>query len=80
LPRHQHRQVIAALIRTFFAQPDGPSARLQLRSVVDQFVSIAPGVAARFAGGRRPARLHRVPAIALSKMRSNTRSGGSTGS
>ena len=45
--RHQHRQVIAALIRTIFAQPDGPSARLQLRSVVDQLDTIAPDVAAR---------------------------------
>lgn len=45
--RHQHRQVIAALIRTIFAQPDGPSARAQLRSVVDQLDTIAPDVAAR---------------------------------
>jgi putative transposase len=45
--RHQHRQVIAALIRTIFAQPDGASARLQLRSVVDQLETIAPDVAAR---------------------------------
>jgi putative transposase len=45
--RHQHRQVIAALIRTIFAQPDGPSARLQLRSVADQLDTIAPDVAAR---------------------------------
>lgn len=48
--RHQHRQVIAALIRTIFAQPDGPSARMQLRSVVDQLERIAPDVAARLAG------------------------------
>tara|TARA_R100000306_G_scaffold45926_1_gene43790 strand:+ start:54 stop:1286 length:1233 start_codon:yes stop_codon:yes gene_type:complete len=45
--RHQHRQVIAALIRTIFAQPDGSSARMQLRSVVDQLETIAPDVAAR---------------------------------
>lgn len=47
--RHQHRQVIAALIRTIFAQPDGPAARAQLRSVVDQLEPIAPDVAARLA-------------------------------
>jgi len=44
---HQHRQIIAALIRTIFAQPDEPSARDQLRSVVDQLRDIAPGVAER---------------------------------
>jgi putative transposase len=45
--RHQHRQVIAALIRTVFAQPDGDSARGQLRSVVDQLRRIAADVADR---------------------------------
>jgi transposase-like protein len=45
--RHQHRQVIAALIRTIFAQPDGPAAQAQLRSVVDQLQPIAPEVASR---------------------------------
>ena len=45
--RHQHRQVIAALIRTVFAQPDGDAARAQLRSVVDQLRSIAADVADR---------------------------------
>jgi putative transposase len=45
--RHQHRQVIAALIRTIFAQPDRPAAQTQLRSVVDQLEAIAPDVAAR---------------------------------
>ncbi len=44
---HQHRQIIAALIRTIFAQPDAASASAQLRSVVDQLGSIAPGVAER---------------------------------
>ena len=44
---HQHRQVIAALIRTVFAQPDDSSARAQLRDVVNQLGSIAPQVAER---------------------------------
>jgi putative transposase len=47
--RHQHRQVIAALIRTIFAQPDRPAAQAQLRSVVDQLEPLAPDVAARLA-------------------------------
>jgi putative transposase len=45
--RHQHRQVIAALIRTIFAQPDADTATTQLRSVVDQLQAIAPDVAQR---------------------------------
>ena len=45
--RHQHRQVIAALIRTIFAQPDADAARTQLRSVVDQLRPIAADVADR---------------------------------
>ena len=44
---HQHRQIIAALIRTIFAQPDATSASDQLHSVVDQLHGIAPGVAER---------------------------------
>ena len=40
--RHQHRQVIAALIRTIFAQPDAKSARTQLRAVVDQLAPTRP--------------------------------------
>ncbi len=44
---HQHRQIIAALIRTIFAQPDAEAASAQLRSVVDQLHNIAPGVAER---------------------------------
>jgi putative transposase len=47
--RHQHRQVIAALIRTIFVQPDAETARAQLRSVVDQLQGIAPDVAERLA-------------------------------
>jgi putative transposase len=45
--RHQHRSVIAALIRTIFAQPHGEAAQTQLRSVVDQLEHIAPDVAQR---------------------------------
>jgi putative transposase len=45
--RHQHRAVIAALIRTIFAQPDAERARAQLRDVVDQLERIAPEVAQR---------------------------------
>jgi putative transposase len=41
------RPIIAALIRTVFAQPDGPAARAQLRAVVDQLGRIAPKVADR---------------------------------
>lgn len=44
---HQHRQVIAALIRTIFAQPDHPAAVTQLRAVADQLHKIAPAVAER---------------------------------
>ncbi len=45
--RPQHRQVIAALIRTIFAQPDHDTAVAQLRAVVDQLRPYAPGVAER---------------------------------
>jgi len=45
--RHEHRQVIAALIRTIFAQPDHDTAVTQLRAVVDQLGGIAPTVAER---------------------------------
>ena len=44
---HRHRQVIAALIRTIFVQPDTPTATAQLRAVVDQLRPYAPGVADR---------------------------------
>lgn len=47
--RHEHRQIIAALIRTIFVQPDAMSARVQLDSVVDQLEAIAPTVAERLA-------------------------------
>lgn len=46
---HRHRAMIAALIRTVFAQPDADAARAQLRSVVDQLEPYAPGVATRLA-------------------------------
>ncbi len=45
--RHQHRQIVAALIRTIFAQPDPEGARTQLRTVAEQLSSIAPEVAAK---------------------------------
>ena len=44
---HRHRQVIAALIRTIFVQPDADTARTQLRAVVEQLRPYAPGVADR---------------------------------
>jgi putative transposase len=44
---HRHRQMIAALIRTVFAQPDAATARTQLRAVVDQLTPYAPTVADR---------------------------------
>ena len=44
---HRHRQVIAALIRTIFVQPDRDSARAQLRAVVEQLRPYAPAVAER---------------------------------
>jgi putative transposase len=50
LAPHSQRQVISALIRTIFAQPDADSARTQLRLVVDQLTPIAPKVAALLAG------------------------------
>ncbi|MEZ5383057.1 MAG: transposase, partial [Microthrixaceae bacterium] len=39
--------MIAALIRTIFAQPDPDGARAQLRAVVDQLEPVAPEVAAK---------------------------------
>ncbi len=42
-----HRQVIAALIRTIFVQPDTAAATNQLRAVVDQLHTYAPEVAKR---------------------------------
>lgn len=44
---HRHRQVIAALIRTIFVQPDATTATVQLRAVVQQLRPYAPGVAER---------------------------------
>jgi len=44
---HRHRQVIAALIRTIFVQPDTTTATIQLRAVVDQLRPYAPAVADR---------------------------------
>jgi transposase-like protein len=44
---HQHRLMIAALIRTIFAQPDAQGARAQLRLVVDQLKPVAPDVATK---------------------------------
>jgi len=44
---HRHRPMIAALIRTVFAQPDAETARTQLRAVVDQLAPYAPAVAER---------------------------------
>ena len=43
--KHQHRQIVAALIRTIFAQPDRDGARAQLRAVVTQLEGVAPQVA-----------------------------------
>ena len=45
--QHRHRLMIAALIRTIFAQPDPEGARTQLRNVVDQLEPVAPQVAAK---------------------------------
>ena len=42
--------MIAALIRTVFAQPDADTARAQLRAVVDQLRPYAPAVAERLQG------------------------------
>ena len=44
---HQQRQMIAALIRTIFVQPDHDSAVTQLRAVVAQLEPTVPGVARR---------------------------------
>ena len=43
--RHHQRQMIAALIRTIFAQPDAATATGQLRAVVDQLRPVAADVA-----------------------------------
>jgi len=45
--KHQHRLMIAALIRTIFAQPDPDGARTQLRSVAEQLSTVAPEVSAK---------------------------------
>lgn len=45
--KHTHRLMIAALIRTIFAQPDPDAARTQLRGVVSQLEPVAPEVAAK---------------------------------
>ena len=47
--RHEHRQLIAALIRTVFAQPDHDRARAQLDDIVGQLEPFAPEVARRLA-------------------------------
>ena len=65
--RHEHRQLIAALIRTVFAQPDHDRVRAQLDDIVDQLEPFAPDAAPSRGHGRRPARLHRVPARALAQ-------------
>jgi len=44
---HQHRSIVAALIRTIFAQPDPDGARAQLRNVVAQLETTVPAVAER---------------------------------
>jgi putative transposase len=44
---HRQRPMIAALVRTVFAQPDSDTARIQLRAVVDQLAPYAPTVADR---------------------------------
>ncbi len=44
---HKHRQVIAALIRTIFVQPDTATATSQLRAVVEQLRPYAASVADR---------------------------------
>ena len=45
--KHQHRLMIAALIRTIFAQPDAESARTQLRAVAGQLTTVSPDVSAK---------------------------------
>ncbi|MGA9275661.1 transposase, partial [Ilumatobacter sp.] len=47
---HQQRQVISALIRTIFVQPDHATASAQLRLVVGQLEPLAPKVAALLEG------------------------------
>ncbi|MET0908673.1 MAG: IS256 family transposase, partial [Ilumatobacteraceae bacterium] len=47
---HRQRAMIAALVRTVFAQPDADTARTQLRAVVDQLAPYAPTVAERLQG------------------------------
>jgi putative transposase len=47
---HQQRQVISALIRTIFVQPDHTTASAQLRLVVGQLEPLAPKVAALLEG------------------------------
>ena len=45
--KHSQRQIVAALIRTIFAQPEPDDATAQLRAVVDQLEPVAPAVAAK---------------------------------
>jgi hypothetical protein len=44
---HRQRAMTAALVRAVFAQPDGDTARAQLRAVVDQLTPYAPTIAER---------------------------------
>jgi putative transposase len=44
---HRQRAMIAALVRTVFAQPNPDTARTQLRAVVDRLMPYAPTVAER---------------------------------
>ena len=69
---HRHRQMIAALIRTVFAQPDADTARTQLRAVVDQLRPYAPAVADRLeAMGNDVLAYTAFPAAHWSKIWSN---------
>ena len=47
--KHHHRNMIAALIRTIFAQPDPDTTRAQFAVVVNQLQAVAPAVAEKLA-------------------------------
>ena len=67
--RHKHRYLIAALIRTVFAQLDNDRARID--DIAAQLKPFEPDAVVPRGRGRRPARLHGVPARALAKIRLN---------
>jgi transposase-like protein len=78
---HRQRAMIAALVRTVFAQSDPDTARTQLRAVVDQLMPYAPTVAERLQAMEADLLAYTAfPAAHWPKIWSNNPSNGSTAS